>query len=382
MIAHPECEEAVLRHADFIGSTKALFKYAVSSPAQTFIVVTEEGILHQMRRDAPGKTFIPAPPEDESCACNQCPHMRLNTLEKLYLCLRDLGPHHRDGRGAAPRRQEAHRQDDGDVGRSRLKPFRARVVHGGMTTQALAVARPSTLPPGPRGALWQSLRYLRDPMGMIATAAKEYGDPFTVPTLVRPLVLTGSPEGVRAIFGADPDTFSPFAGEMGVALVGRGSMLLQHGSRHRRARKLTQPMFHGARMRAYGQRMAEIAEANFRRAPRRAFDIEEVFRTISLEVILSTVFGVDAAALKPTRESVLSMIRAFNPLIAMFAFLRRGFFPPWRRFERLKAEVQRLLRDQMRSASAAARARTSAASWWRRATRTASRWTIRRSSSS
>jgi quinolinate synthase len=92
LIAHPECEESVLRHAKFIGSTTALLKYAVSSPVQTLIVATEEGILHRMKKEAPGKTLIPAPPEDESCACNQCPHMRRNTLEKLYLCLRDLQP--------------------------------------------------------------------------------------------------------------------------------------------------------------------------------------------------------------------------------------------------------------------------------------------------
>jgi quinolinate synthase len=92
LIAHPECEEPILRRAKFVGSTTALLEYAISSPAQTMIVATEEGILHAMRRDAPHKTFIPAPPEDESCACNQCPHMRKNTLEKLYLCLRDLTP--------------------------------------------------------------------------------------------------------------------------------------------------------------------------------------------------------------------------------------------------------------------------------------------------
>ncbi len=92
LIAHPECEEPILRRAKFVGSTTALLEYAISSPAQTMIVATEEGILHAMRRDAPHKTFSPAPPEDESCACNQCPHMRKNTLEKLYLCLRDLTP--------------------------------------------------------------------------------------------------------------------------------------------------------------------------------------------------------------------------------------------------------------------------------------------------
>src|SRR4051812_43840933 len=92
LIAHPECEEPVLRHAKYIGSTTGLIKYAVSSPTKTLIVATEEGVLHQMKRDAPDKIFIPAPPEDESCACNQCPHMRRNTMEKLYLCLRDLTP--------------------------------------------------------------------------------------------------------------------------------------------------------------------------------------------------------------------------------------------------------------------------------------------------
>jgi quinolinate synthase len=92
LIAHPECEEPILRHAKFVGSTTALLKYAVSSPAQTLIVATEAGILHAMQRDAPHKTFIAAPGQDESCACNQCPHMRRNTLEKLYLTLRDLEP--------------------------------------------------------------------------------------------------------------------------------------------------------------------------------------------------------------------------------------------------------------------------------------------------
>jgi quinolinate synthase len=91
LIAHPECEEAVLRHAHHVASTSGLLKHVASSPKKAFIVATEEGILHQMRRAAPGKELIPAPP-DESCSCNTCPHMKLNTLEKLYLCLRDLSP--------------------------------------------------------------------------------------------------------------------------------------------------------------------------------------------------------------------------------------------------------------------------------------------------
>lgn len=87
MIAHPECEEAVLKIADFIGSTTQLLKYTEDSGFNEFIVATEAGILHQMQIASPDKTFIPAPP-DNACACNDCPHMKLNTLEKLYLCLK------------------------------------------------------------------------------------------------------------------------------------------------------------------------------------------------------------------------------------------------------------------------------------------------------
>jgi quinolinate synthase len=91
IIAHPECEETVLRHADHIGSTSSLLKFVIEDGADTYIVATEPGIIHQMKKHAPGKTYIPAPP-DSNCACNECPHMRRNTMEKLYLCLRDGRP--------------------------------------------------------------------------------------------------------------------------------------------------------------------------------------------------------------------------------------------------------------------------------------------------
>lgn len=91
VVAHPECEAAVLSHAHFIGSTKQLLERVISSPKQKFIVVTEAGILHQMKKQAPGKTLIAAPP-DNGCACNECPYMKLNTMEKLYLCMRDRKP--------------------------------------------------------------------------------------------------------------------------------------------------------------------------------------------------------------------------------------------------------------------------------------------------
>ncbi len=91
VLAHPECDDVILRMADFVGSTTGILNFAVKSDAKAFIVATEPGILHQMEKSAPGKTFIPAPPE-ASCACNECPHMKKNTLEKVYLSLRDLEP--------------------------------------------------------------------------------------------------------------------------------------------------------------------------------------------------------------------------------------------------------------------------------------------------
>src|SRR5690606_30595812 len=87
LIAHPECEEHILEKADFIGSTSGLLKYTRESEADTFIVATEPGIIHQMELASPDKTFIAAPPSN-MCACNECPHMKRNTMEKLYLCMK------------------------------------------------------------------------------------------------------------------------------------------------------------------------------------------------------------------------------------------------------------------------------------------------------
>ncbi len=92
IVAHPECEPSLLEKADFIGSTSALLDFVVKDPATTFIVATEPGILHQMQKSAPSKLLIPLPGIDETCACNECPHMKRNTLEKMYLALRDMQP--------------------------------------------------------------------------------------------------------------------------------------------------------------------------------------------------------------------------------------------------------------------------------------------------
>ena len=92
VLAHPECEPPVLRHASYIGSTTALLKYCQKSATNTFIVATEPGIIHQMQKEAPYKSFIPAPPMNNNCNCNECPYMRLNTLEKLYQAMKNRNP--------------------------------------------------------------------------------------------------------------------------------------------------------------------------------------------------------------------------------------------------------------------------------------------------
>ena len=91
-IAHPECEKPVLLLAKHIGSTTSLLKYVQSSDAKKFIVATESGILHQMTKEAPDKIFIPAPSVDSTCGCNDCTYMKLNNLQKLYICLKHEQP--------------------------------------------------------------------------------------------------------------------------------------------------------------------------------------------------------------------------------------------------------------------------------------------------
>ncbi|HEX8579386.1 MAG TPA: quinolinate synthase NadA [Allosphingosinicella sp.] len=126
VLAHPECPPPILDHADLVGSTRAILEYALSSPAETMIVATEPHIMHQMEKAAPGKRFIGAPGADGNCNCNMCPYMALNTMEKLYIALRDLEPQVRieeNLRLAAKRSLDrmldmaGHTVGKGDVGR-------------------------------------------------------------------------------------------------------------------------------------------------------------------------------------------------------------------------------------------------------------------------
>jgi len=92
IITHPECKQPIIQVSDFVGSTAALLKHTINSDSEQFIVATESGVIHEMQKRSPDKKFIPAPPNDSTCACNECSFMRLNTMEKLYNCLKDESP--------------------------------------------------------------------------------------------------------------------------------------------------------------------------------------------------------------------------------------------------------------------------------------------------
>ncbi len=129
VLAHPECPPHIIDHADYVGATSGILKHALESPSQLIIVATEAHIIHQMQKDAPHKTFIGAPGADGNCNCNMCPYMALNTMEKLYLSLRDLQPRIEIEEGLRLRAKKsldrmlemaAHTVGKGDVGRPRI----------------------------------------------------------------------------------------------------------------------------------------------------------------------------------------------------------------------------------------------------------------------
>lgn len=195
------------------------------------------------------------------------------------------------------------------------------------------------------------MRYLRAPEGWLLEEAKKFGDPFTMPSLGGPLVLTATPEGVRAIFTADADTFAPFAAEAMTPFLGRGSVLLQHGAEHRRARRLMMPPFHSGRMRAYGETIISATHRHLSKTPTdKKFPIEDMFRAISIDVIIRTVFGVgNHERVEQARDEIRRAVDSFGPLIATFKALRKNFggLGPWAKFQARLADVHRLLRDEI-----------------------------------
>ncbi|HEX4354318.1 MAG TPA: cytochrome P450, partial [Polyangiales bacterium] len=185
------------------------------------------------------------------------------------------------------------------------------------------------LPPGPSAGLFSTLRVLRDPYGEALRCAREYGDPFTLKMpLSGPIVISGRPAAIRAMFSADPLSFASAAAETMAPLIGQRSLVALDGPEHLRARKLLAPAFHGARMRAYGNMIAAITRRHIKAiAPGEKFAVQTVAQAISLEVILRCIFGAsDPQPLAALERAVRDWMNAIGPSVATFGFLRHDMF--------------------------------------------------------
>lgn len=228
--------------------------------------------------------------------------------------------------------------------------------------RALPGVRGRRLPPGPKGRLFQTLRYLRSPLAYTRAMLARYGDPFLMPSVNGRIVLTGDPELAREILaGREEDYVVGFGRRAVEPVAGSNSLLLLSGDRHRRERQVISPPFHGARMRAYAgiMRGAALRELARWRAGQQVV-VQERMQRISLEVILRAVFGAqDEERVEAYRKLVRSGLAEVNPLPLFLPFLQREFggLGPWARFQRLRREFLELLQQQIDEARAALAAR-------------------------
>ncbi len=206
------------------------------------------------------------------------------------------------------------------------------------------------LPPGPRPTPWRTIQAMLDPDTVLRDFAVKYGDPVTDRSVGRPVVFSSTPEGARQLLTADPDLFAVPDPEFLTPLIGEHSVLFLVGARHRAERKLLNPHFHGDRMRAYGETIAEVAQRHLD-----AWRVSETWsaldqmQSISLEVIIRTVFGVDSARVPEFRRAVIDWVEAFSPLLVFFQRLRIDGLPigPWAKLQRARAILDRLLNEEI-----------------------------------
>ncbi|MCU0659230.1 MAG: cytochrome P450 [Polyangiaceae bacterium] len=206
------------------------------------------------------------------------------------------------------------------------------------------------LPPGPG---WPRLAltgwYVKDPWGCIRSARGRYGDLFTLRVMNGDVVVGCTPAHARQVFSADPGNFRAFAVDALGPVLGEGALLVSSGETHRRQRKLLQPPFHGSRMRAYGRAMREVALEHGRAL--RAGKDARVHRTttaISLDVILRTVFGVEAGAMAEGRQLLIDVLEGFSPMVVFSRKFQHPLFPPWRRLERALGVLDARIEEEVR----------------------------------
>ncbi|WP_229068778.1 cytochrome P450 [Actinoplanes sp. DH11] len=209
------------------------------------------------------------------------------------------------------------------------------------------------LPNGPRGALPQTIRFARDPYGLFLDGKRRYGDPFTVPTLFGRWFVTGQPEGIRTIFGADPAGFGPSAAVPMQWYLGPGSIALLSGRRHLRERQLIMPAFHGTRMRAHTatiQRNTAQRAAQLR--PGERITMVPFAKELSRRNVVRVLFGAqDQRRAALLADAVRDVVGAVTPLVAFVPLLRRDLFglTPWRRIQRHLAAFDALVHAEIRA---------------------------------
>lgn len=209
------------------------------------------------------------------------------------------------------------------------------------------------LPPGPGSALVNTLKYLRDPYGLLLETARRYGEPHSWPSFLGRMVVTGDPAGVRTLFSADPDTFLAIGAEVLGPVLGESNLILLSGERHRAMRKLQMPPFHGARMRAYGRIILDAALEHAARWPDdRPIPIHRTMQEISLQVILEAVLGLREPRARETfKEAVLALIAALKPSFMFMESLRRPLLglSAWARFQKRRAHASALFEEELRA---------------------------------
>ncbi|MBB5867256.1 cytochrome P450 [Allocatelliglobosispora scoriae] len=238
---------------------------------------------------------------------------------------------------------------------ARLRGYRRRHPPGRGRVRRIPRGEPVTdlLPGGPSGALLQTLRFARDPYGLFLGGKARYGDPFTVPTLFGRWFVTGRPEGIKAILGADPLSFGPSAAVPMEWYLGPGSIALLAGERHLRERRLIMPAFHGSRMRAHG---AAIQGNAVRRLaalrPGERITMVPFAKELSRRNVISTVFGVqDDSRAALFDEAIREVVGAVTPLVAFVPLLRRDLFglTPWRRIQRWLTVFDTLVHEEIQA---------------------------------
>jgi cytochrome P450 len=211
----------------------------------------------------------------------------------------------------------------------------------------------ASLPPGPSFGLLQTVRYLRNPYGVYAACLEKYGDPFTLPGPFGPLVVTGTPEGVRTILSTPPERYAAFGSELLAPVLGEYSMILLAGDAHRAARRLLSPPFHTARMRLYGHSMQECARQQIEPwLASQPFPVFPAMQAISLAVMVRAVFGVtEPERVKVYEKALIDVLEAVDPAFLFIAALRRNFggIGPWARFVRRRERIAQMVVEELAS---------------------------------